>query len=102
MSNFTATFKSGLFFNFNTVMDVDKLMELFIDADVIIELKLNPLFDGNLEKVTHGFLGLFKTINLPLLDRLENGEFDPILDEMSDKTYVGTSIPVTRFTEVIK
>lgn len=82
MSNFTATFKSGLFFNFNTVVDIDKLMVLFIDADEITELKLNPLFDGNLEKVTHGFLDLFKTINLPLLERLENGEFDPLLNQM--------------------
>jgi len=80
MSNFRANFDNDTFLNFGTVNEIlkSKLTEgVFIES-----IDVHPIECGVLTPITFKFLGLFETLTLDIINRLEHGEFDTLLNEM--------------------
>jgi len=84
MANFVAHYNTGGFYQFNTITEYDKLDKLLV-ADVELKyIEMNSIHQGNLDSITYAFLSLYQNITISLIDRLENGEFDSILNEMEN------------------
>lgn len=80
MSNFKANFDNDTFLNFGTVDDIMKSKAS--DGVFIESIDLHPIECGVLTPITFNFLSLFETLTLDIIDRLEHGEFDALLNEM--------------------
>jgi len=80
MANFKARFDNDTFLNFGTVNEIVKSKST---AGVFIEsIEINPIECGVLTPITFKFLALFETLTLDIINRLEHGEFDTLLNEM--------------------
>jgi len=84
MSNFTAHYNTGGFFQFNTLQDLDKVTKVLADDVELSYIEMNTIHQGNLDSITYAFLSLYQNLTISVLDRLENGKFDLILDEMEN------------------
>jgi len=84
MSNFVAHYNTGGFYQFNTLQDLEKVTKVLADGVELKYIEMNSIHQGNLDSITYAFLSLYQDITISVLDRLENGDFDLILDEMEN------------------
>ena len=82
MSNFRANFDNDTFLNFGTVSEILKFESKLTEGVFIESIDVHPIECGVLTPITFNFLSLFETLTLDIIDRLENGEFDALLNEM--------------------